>query len=224
MPSRWKTSGLSGSRRARRGCSVSHDARALAATPQFGQGVANADPKFAVTRVFGPERGEQCVYIRELGVTEVGDIAIWTGVTLGVSPAIAALAGPLWGRVGDRFGNKLLVQRSLVSFMLVMIAMAYVTRPWHLLALRVLQGFFAGYGALNVSMAALSAPAPPRRLQDIESDTGYDTRRRWPDGALARMSQTTGCGTTCCKSHRDRGAASEKAPRCWTPVGVDRPL
>ena len=61
MPSRWKTSGLSGSRRARRGCSVSHDARALAATPQFGQGVANADPKFAVTRVFGPERGEQCV-------------------------------------------------------------------------------------------------------------------------------------------------------------------
>ena len=98
------------------------------------------------------------LYIRELGVMEVGDIAIWTGVTLGVSPAIAALAGPLWGRVGDRFGNKLLVQRSLVSFMLVMIAMAYVTRPWHLLALRVLQGFFAGYGALNVSMAALSAP------------------------------------------------------------------
>jgi len=98
------------------------------------------------------------LYIRELGVSDVGDIAIWTGMTLGVSPAIAALAGPLWGRVGDRFGNKLLVQRSLVSFIVVMIAMAYVTKPWHLLALRVLQGFFAGYGALNVSMAALSAP------------------------------------------------------------------
>ena len=98
------------------------------------------------------------LYIRELGVTDVGDIAIWTGVTLGVSPAIAGLTGPLWGRVGDRFGNKLLVQRSLVSFILVMTAMAYVTRPWHLFALRVLQGFFAGYGALNVSMVALSAP------------------------------------------------------------------
>ena len=98
------------------------------------------------------------LYIRELGVSEVGDIAIWTGATLGASPAIAALAGPLWGRVGDRFGNKLLVQRSLLSFMLVMIAMAYVTRAWHLFALRILQGFFAGYGALNVSMAARSAP------------------------------------------------------------------
>ncbi len=98
------------------------------------------------------------LYIRELGVTDVGDIAIWTGVTLSASPAIAALAGPLWGRVGDRFGNKLLVQRSLVSFILVMTAMAYVTRPWHLFALRATQGFFAGYGPLTLSMAALSAP------------------------------------------------------------------
>lgn len=98
------------------------------------------------------------LYIRELGVADVGDIAIWTGVTLGVSPAIAALTGPLWGRVGDRFGNKLLVQRSLVSFIVVMTAMAYVTRPWQLFALRALQGFFAGYGPLTLSMAALSAP------------------------------------------------------------------
>ena len=30
-----------------------------------------------------------------------------------------------------------------------------------------------------------------RRLQDIESDTGYDTRWRVPEGALARVSQTT---------------------------------
>jgi DHA1 family multidrug resistance protein-like MFS transporter len=98
------------------------------------------------------------LYIRELGVTEVGDIALWTGMTLGVSPAIAALTAPLWGRVGDRFGNKLLVQRSLISFIAVMIAMAYVTRAWHLFALRALQGFFAGYGPLTLSMAALSAP------------------------------------------------------------------
>ena len=98
------------------------------------------------------------LYFRELGVTEVGDIALWTGVTLGISPAIAALTAPLWGRVGDRFGSKLLVQRSLVSFILVMTAMAYVTKPWHLFALRAVQGFFAGYGPLTLSMAALSAP------------------------------------------------------------------
>ena len=98
------------------------------------------------------------LYFRELGVTDTGDIALWTGMTLGVSPAIAALTAPLWGRVGDRFGSKLLVQRSLVSFIAVMIAIAYVTRAWHLFALRAIQGFFAGYGPLTLSMAALSAP------------------------------------------------------------------
>lgn len=98
------------------------------------------------------------LYIRQLGVTDIGEIALWTGVTLGISPAIAALTAPLWGRVGDRFGNKLLVQRSLISFIIVMSAMAYVTKAWHLFALRAIQGFFAGYGPLTLSMAALSAP------------------------------------------------------------------
>jgi len=93
-----------------------------------------------------------------LGVHDTRAVALWTGFTLGVTPAVAAACAPLWGRVGDRFGNKLLVQRSLVSFIAVMIAMAYVTRAWHLFALRALQGFFAGYGPLTLSMAALSAP------------------------------------------------------------------
>jgi MFS family permease len=98
------------------------------------------------------------IYFRQLGVTDVGELALWSGVTLGATPAITALCAPLWGRVGDRFGNKILVQRSLLSFVLLMVAMSYVTRPWHLFALRALQGLFAGYGPLALSMAAISAP------------------------------------------------------------------
>jgi MFS family permease len=98
------------------------------------------------------------LYIRELGVTDDGDIALWAGLATGVTPAVAALCGPLWGRVADRFGNKILVQRSLLSFVFVMCAMAYATEAWHLFALRALQGFVGGYGALTISMAARSAP------------------------------------------------------------------
>ncbi len=64
--------------------------------------------------------------------------------------------------MADRFGRKLLVVRSLVSFVVLMTAMAFVTRPWHLLVLRAIQGVFAGYGALCLAMAADSAP--PERL------------------------------------------------------------
>jgi MFS family permease len=98
------------------------------------------------------------LYVRDLGVTREADVTLWTGAALGVTPLITALCAPLWGRVGDRYGNKILVQRSLLSFVVLMIAMAYVTRPWHLLALRAVQGLVAGYGGLTVAMAARSAP------------------------------------------------------------------
>jgi DHA1 family multidrug resistance protein-like MFS transporter len=38
-------------------------------------------------------------------------------------------------------------------------AMAFVTAPWQVFALRAVQGFFAGYGMLALTMAAESAPS-----------------------------------------------------------------
>ena len=105
-------------------------------------------------------------YIQELGVTDTGEVALWTGITLGVTPGIVAVCAPLWGRVGDRFGNKLLVQRSLLSCVVVMALMARATEPWHLFALRALQGLLAGYGPLTLTMAARSAP-PDRMASAI---------------------------------------------------------
>lgn len=98
------------------------------------------------------------LYMVELGVTDVGQIAFWTGLTLGATPAVTAISAPLWGRVGDRYGSKLLVVRSLSAFVLTKAAMGFVTAPWQLFALRALLGLFAGYGALTVSMAAESVP------------------------------------------------------------------
>jgi len=93
-----------------------------------------------------------------LGVHDTREVALWTGFTLGVTPAVAAACAPLWGRVGDRFGNKLLVQRSLLFCVFVMTAMGLATQPWQLFVLRALQGLFAGYGPLTIAMAAQSAP------------------------------------------------------------------
>jgi MFS transporter, DHA1 family, multidrug resistance protein len=95
---------------------------------------------------------------QELGVHDTRDVALWTGVTLGVTPALAAACAPLWGRVGDRFGNKLLIQRSLFSCVFVMTFMGLASEPWQLLLLRALQGLVAGYGPLTIAMAAESAP------------------------------------------------------------------
>ena len=47
---------------------------------------------------------------------------------------------------------------------------------------------------MEAQARGLAKPVAPcsftRRLQDIESDMGYDTRRRGPEGVLAGVSQT----------------------------------
>lgn len=104
------------------------------------------------------------LYFRELGLRDTGEIALWTGFSMGVTPALTAVLAPAWGRLADRFGRKIMVERSLFSFVIVMGAMAFVSEPWHVFALRAVQGLFAGYGALTLTMAAESAP--PHRMAD----------------------------------------------------------
>ena len=77
---------------------------------------------------------------------------------LGVTPALTALMSPFWGRLADRYGRKIMVARSLVACAVVMAAMAFVTRPWHVFALRAALGLLTGYGGLTLAMAAESAP------------------------------------------------------------------
>jgi len=98
------------------------------------------------------------LFIAQLGVSDVGEVAMWTGLSLGVTPGLTAILAPAWGRLGDRFGRKIMVERSLVSFVVLFTAMAFVTSVWQVLALRAIQGLFAGYGSLSVAMAAESAP------------------------------------------------------------------
>ena len=98
------------------------------------------------------------LFIRQLGVSDVGEIALWAGVSLGVTPAVNALVSPFWGRLADRFGRKIMVVRSLAACVVAMAAMAFVTRPWHVFGLRAMLGLLTGYGGLTVTMAAESAP------------------------------------------------------------------
>jgi DHA1 family multidrug resistance protein-like MFS transporter len=98
------------------------------------------------------------LYFSQLGVTDTADVAIWSGVCLGVTPGITALMAPTWARLADRYGRKMMVARSLGSFVVIMGLMAFVTAPWQVFALRAIQGLFAGYGPIALTMAAESAP------------------------------------------------------------------
>lgn len=98
------------------------------------------------------------LYIQELGITEPGAVALWSGVIFGISPLLGGLMGPFWGRVADRTGYKLMVQRSLGCFVLLLVLMAFVQNVYQLFGLRLLLGMVGGFGALSLALASAAAP------------------------------------------------------------------
>jgi DHA1 family multidrug resistance protein-like MFS transporter len=98
------------------------------------------------------------LYFEQLGVHDTSGLAIWSGMSLGVTPAVTAAVAPAWARVADRLGRKVMVARSLASFVVIMALLGYVRAPWQVFALRAVQGLFAGYGPIAMTMAAESSP------------------------------------------------------------------
>jgi MFS family permease len=79
-------------------------------------------------------------------------------VIAAVTPAVSAVLGPLFGRLADRFGRKLMLIRSLGGFVVIIAAMGLVTSVEQLLAARFVQGLFAGFTPMAMALASVSAP------------------------------------------------------------------
>lgn len=101
-------------------------------------------------------------YVRELGVSEEGMVAIWSGL-LGTGAGLSmAVMGPIWGGVADRYGRKLMVVRAMFGGAVVLSVMGLARNVRELFGLRVLQGGITG--TVPASIALISSVVPKRRL------------------------------------------------------------
>ena len=98
------------------------------------------------------------LYVRDLGVAEEERVALWAGVLIGVSPLLAGLVAPYWGRLADRHGAKRIALVALGSYVVLLVLSGFVTSVGQLLALRVGVGAFGAIGPLGLVMAAALAP------------------------------------------------------------------
>ena len=98
------------------------------------------------------------LYVRELGVTDPGAIAMWSGLIAASTPAISGLLGPLFGRLADRFGREMMLIRSLAGFVVIMAIMGVVKSVEQLFLVRVIMGLFAGFTPMAMALASTSAP------------------------------------------------------------------
>ena len=97
-----------------------------------------------------------------LGVSDPEERMLWTGIAFGAAPLAAAIMGPIWGSIGDRFGHKLMLLRALLAIALFVGAMSFARTPFELVLLRLCQGVFSGFIPPSTSLLSVMTP---RELQ-----------------------------------------------------------
>lgn len=97
------------------------------------------------------------LFVRDLGVAEPESAALWAGVLIGVSPLLAGLLAPVWGRLADRHGHKGVAMKALASYVVLLALTSAVSSVGQLLVLRVGIGLFGGIGPLGLAMATAQA-------------------------------------------------------------------
>lgn len=93
----------------------------------------------------------------ELGV---GDAAVnlWAGLAFSVTFLISAVMAPIWGRIADRKGKRLMAMRASLLISISYLLGGIVTSPEQLIVVRVFQGFASGLWPMDLAIMTLYAP------------------------------------------------------------------
>ena len=98
------------------------------------------------------------LYVDDLGTFTKGQLTMYSGVTYAVTFLVIALVSPLWGKLADTKGRKIMLLRSSFGMAIVIGLMGFVSNVWQLIGLRFLQGFFAGYIPNATALIAAETP------------------------------------------------------------------
>jgi len=98
------------------------------------------------------------IYVQQLGVEQPAAIARWSGLAYGATFFSAALTAPLWGKLADRYGRKLMLIRASLGMAIAMSLIGMATAPWQLVALRLLAGLLGGYASGSTILVASQTP------------------------------------------------------------------
>jgi len=99
------------------------------------------------------------LYIKELGVTDIDQVARWSGWLISAPALAVVIISPFWGSLADRFGRKPMIVRAFLGGATTIFLMSMVSSVQQLLFLRLLQGALSGTIAACNSLIAASSPA-----------------------------------------------------------------
>lgn len=97
-------------------------------------------------------------YLQSLGVTDPRALNLWVGACAAVASVTLAVFAPIWGRLADGYGKRLMLLRAMIGGAVVIGLVGLTNNPWQVLVLRGLQGALTGTIAAATVLVAGIAP------------------------------------------------------------------
>lgn len=98
------------------------------------------------------------LYIEQLGVKDVAQIEQWSGLVYSATFMLSAIVSPIWGRLADKHGRKLMLLRASMGLAVIMTLMGIVQNVYQLFFLRLFMGAVSGYIPAAITLVATQAP------------------------------------------------------------------
>src|SRR5437763_9291850 len=98
------------------------------------------------------------LFIAELGVGDVQQVEVWSGVSSFGQAIVLSIFSPIWGALADRKGRRLMVLRAAFGGGLVIGLMGLTQNIWQFLVLRLIQGAMTGVVAAASALAISFVP------------------------------------------------------------------
>ncbi|CAM3211539.1 MFS transporter [Sporolactobacillus spathodeae] len=98
------------------------------------------------------------LFIDQLGSYNKQQTTFYTGIVFAVSFLVMALVSPIWGRLADKKGRKLMLLRASLGMAVAFFLMGFVTNVWELMLLRAVQGALGGYVSNSNALIASQTP------------------------------------------------------------------
>jgi len=98
------------------------------------------------------------LYIEELGVHDINQVEVWSGIAFGVTFVTLAIFSPLWGRMSDKYGRKPMLLRASLGMTVVITCIGLVHNVFELVFLRMLQGTISGFYSASITLVAIQTP------------------------------------------------------------------
>ncbi len=98
------------------------------------------------------------VYLaNDLGCAKA-DLTFWSSACFSIQFVFSCLLSPLWGRIADRFGRKLMLLRASSMLAVAYCVCIFVTTPLQLFLARAFMGFACGITPVILAMASETVP------------------------------------------------------------------